>query len=161
MNKPLTLVSMLALILASAFAAYEIVAHAQKERERNALLDGLNAAQTLYTSHHEEFSSESLKKLDLKKLVQECSFQHGIVLMYLTEIQKDAADGSKEQNVSCRATNVSQQKLIRFLAAVESAGRGARVKEVQIKQSPEQSETYQEAEVVIAINWPQPSKRKN
>ena len=134
----------------SRYATYDA---AQSQLEESRAL--LQEAQTLATNHPEAYGSNASRgaKLDLKQLVQESGAKNGISILYLSETERDAGESVRERNVLTRAVNVPHPQLIAFMADLEARGGGARIKEIRIKPKGDKADTYQEAEIVLAVRW--------
>ncbi len=115
----------------------------------------LHEAQSLTNSHPEAYGANAAggAKLDLKQLVQESGARNGISILYLSENERDAGESVRERIVLTRAVNVPHQQLVAFMADLESQGGGARIKEIRIKPKGDKADTYQEAEIVLAVRW--------
>jgi hypothetical protein len=151
-----------AVIAAGAFAFNRFMALEEAQAANALRMDELEEARHLVQSHPEAFgvNASAVAKSDLKGLVQQSSSRNGVVLMYLTETERDAGEKIKERNVVARAVNVPHAKLVAFLADLEKQGNGARIKEIRLKPATDRSDVYQEAETVLALRWVTESEPK-
>lgn len=151
-----------ALIGAGIFAFERFMALDEARAAHALRMEELDEARHLVHSHPEAFgvNSAASAKTDLKGLVQQSSSRNGVVLMYLSETERDAGEKIKERNVVARAVNVPHAKLVAFLADLENRGGGARIKEIRLKPALDRSDVYQEAETVLALRWVNDSDRK-
>ena len=134
----------------SRYAEYDA---AQSQLEESRAL--IQEAQSLASNHPDAYGANASggTKLDLKQLVQESAAGNGISILYLSETERDAGESIRERNVLTRAVNVPHQQLIAFMAELEARGGGARIKEIRIKPKGDKTDTYQEAEIVLAVRW--------
>lgn len=151
-----------ALIGSGAYAFNRLMALDDAQAAHVLRMEELDEARHLVQAHPEAFGANSgnSTKTDLKGLVQQSSSRNGVVLMYLTETERDAGEKIKERNVVARAVNVSHAKLVAFLADLENRGGGARIKEIRLKPATDRSDVYQEAETVLALRWVTESESK-
>ena len=135
------------------FASEELLAARARLRERDQAIHSLSEAQILFARHPELFrGSGGLIGSDvaLKTLLQESSTQHGLQLGFLTEADKEAGKGKRENQVSARLVRTPHAKLVPFLADLEARGAGAVIKELHLRPSKDVSRTYEDAEVVFS-----------
>lgn len=134
----------------SRYAEFD-AARAQLEESRELLQE----ARGLANNHPEAYGPNASggTKLDLKQLVQESGAKNGISILYLSETERDAGESVRERNVLTRTVNVPHSQLIAFMADLEARGGGARIKEIRIKPKGDKADTYQEAEIVLAVRW--------
>jgi len=132
-----------------------------RERERDQSLSKLIEARTLVTRHPEIFKEDGMRQggnQPLKPLLQESGTKHGLLVGFLSESEKEAGKGKRESQVSARLIRTPHEKLVRFLADLETRGSGALVKEIHLRPSKEVSDTYEDAEIVysraIAVEEP-------
>jgi hypothetical protein len=152
MNRLLPALAVVALVLCAGFAAERYLKMAEAQEALDASILGLTEAQALSARHPEVFGAAGdSQQVSLKPLVQETGARHGIALAFLTETEKESGDGIRERSVLCRAVNVEQGKLIKFLFDLEKNGQGARLRELRLKPAPERSDMFQEAEGVLTI----------
>jgi hypothetical protein len=151
----LSVIVFAACIGAGGFAFNRYMAMDEAQSSHTSRLEDLDEARHLFQSRPEAFgvNAGTAAKSDLKGLVQQSSSRNGVVLMYLTETERDAGEKIKERNVVARAVNVPHAKLVAFLADLENRGGGARVKEIRLKPALDHSDVYQEAEAVLALRW--------
>ncbi len=120
--------------------------------ERDRFVSRLAEAEVAVATHPEVFrdNSVSLGDLPLKSILQDSSTRHGLQLGFLTEAEKEAVKGRREKQVSARLVRAPHEKLIPFLADLETKGAGAVVRELHLRPSKDLSDVYEEAEVVFS-----------
>lgn len=158
----LSAIAFASLIGTGAFAVNRFVALDEATTTQTLRMEELDEAQHLVQAHPEAFGINSVAavKSDLKGLVQQSSSRNGVVLMYLSETERDAGERIKERNVVARVVNVPHAKLVAFLSDLENLGGGARIKEIRLKPAADRSDVYQEAETVLALRWVTESEPK-
>jgi hypothetical protein len=135
------------------FAVDQGVSARLRELERDRAVQKLSEARTLLTRHAELFTvgaSPAAGEAPLKALLQDSGTKHGLLVGFLSESEREAGKGKREKQVSARLVRPPHEKLVRFLADLESRGSGAVVKELHLRPSKEASDTYEETEVVYA-----------
>lgn len=147
-----TLLVAIAIILTATFALKKYLDFAAARAELTEKIGRLEDANAVYLQNSLIFSNSVRPAApELKLLVQSSSTRNGVLLSYLTEMDKDVGEKVREHNVICRAINVSQPKLVKFLAELEAQGGGAKIKELRLKPAADRFDCYQEVDVVISV----------
>jgi hypothetical protein len=127
--------------------------------ERDRFVARLSEAQALLARHPDIFrggAGAPAGDLPLKTVLQDASTKHGLQLGFLSEADKEAGKGRREKQVSARLVRAPHEKIVPFLADLEALGAGSVVKELHLRPSKEQSDLYEEAEVVFSRAYTAP-----
>jgi hypothetical protein len=121
-------------------------------RERDRSEEKVREAYQLGTRHSDLFSGalHSSGDVPMKTLVQEAATKEGIQIAFLTESDKDMGKGKKEKQISARFVRSPHAKLVSFFADIEARGGRAKVKELHLRPSKEQTDAYEEAEILYS-----------
>jgi hypothetical protein len=92
---------------------------------------------------------------DLAALLRQAAQVNQIGLVSLTQNDREAGQGIREQRVIARAVRVAHGPWVQFLADLERQAPGSRVKEIRLGFSKDEAGVYQEAECVLAFRFPQ------
>jgi hypothetical protein len=144
--------SLAGVILATVFAVERAASAVLLERERTAAARDLAAAADLAKRHPRLFERASGTESDtsLKAFVQESAAKREVTIGFLSESEREMERGRRELQVLVRLTQARHGNLVRFLGDVEEEGAGARVREIHVRPSREDSQVYEEAEIVLA-----------
>ena len=85
---------------------------------------------------------------DLKPLVQQKSTQYALTLVFMTDSEKVLNKGTFERNILSRIVNVNHDKLVQFLADLESSS-NARIKELRIHPTKTSGDLYSDVEFIL------------
>jgi hypothetical protein len=152
MTRLMPALTIIILTLCAGFAVERYLKMSETQEALDAVIIDLTEAQALSARHPEVFGAAiDTQQASLKPLVQEIGARHGVSLAFLTETEKESGEGIRERSVLCRAVNVEQDKLVKFLFDLEKNGRGARLRELRLKPAPERGDMFQEAEGVLTI----------
>jgi hypothetical protein len=152
MKKFASALAILAFVLCTVFAIerYLLVTAHQRalEEARAELVSATKAFQANPLIFGEQRGSG---RQDLKSVAQAASGRSGVPLMFLSEAERELSEGVRERTLVCRTANVKLSALVAFLSDLEASSKGARLKEIRLKQSPENSNLFSEAESVLSI----------
>ena len=149
----LVLASALLVLLGSAAFAVERGLAASRSREaREAAVAELAETLALAAKHPGAFGGPAPKAGEsaLKTLAQQASARRSLTLAYLSESEREAEKGRVERQVTLRLVAPGHAALVGLLQDLERDGAGARVKEIHVRPSPERSDLYEDAEIVLA-----------
>lgn len=144
--------ALFALLGAGWFAVEGFLRMQARARERDEVVRKLVEARSLIARHPAIFERDAKPAADiaLKSLVQEAATKHGLTVGFLAESEKEAGKGKRERQVSARLVRAPHSRIVPFLAELEGRGEGAIVKELHLRPSKDLSDTYEDAEIILA-----------
>jgi hypothetical protein len=139
----------------------EYVAFARALAVRDASADRLAEARRIVDRHPQAFGSarSGSGEVSLKAIVQEAAGKHGVPIASLSEIEREAGKGRRERQVVTRLVRAEHPKLVAFLGDLEEKGGGAKVKELHLRPSKDQTGFYEEVEVILSRIFSSPGGR--
>ncbi len=139
----------------------EYVAFARALAARDSSSWRLAEAQRIVDRHPQAFGSARAAgvEVSLKTVVQEAAGKHGVPIASLSEVEREAGKGRRERHVVTRLVRAEHPKLVAFLSDLEEKGGGAKVKELHLRPSKDQTRVYEEAEVTLSRIFSSPGGR--
>jgi hypothetical protein len=148
---PIVLAGLIALLAGGAAAERAAARHAARAA-REAAHRELEDALLLARRHPQAFGFRAAApgESSLKSAAQEAAARRGLVIGALSESEREIDAGRRERQVLVRLLDAPHAELVRYLADLEGAPGGARVKELHLRPSESRGGAYEEAEVVMA-----------
>jgi hypothetical protein len=154
MKRPALVLTVSALAVATAgfFAVDRGMTAMGAEQEWEYAQRDLGEALRLAARHPRMFGPTALPTSGspLKSLAQDSATACGVTIGFLSENEREREKGRREVQVVLRLVSAPHGNLVRFLRDLEERGTGARIREIHVRPSRENSESYEEVEIVLA-----------
>ena len=154
--------SLLVVLASGGFATDRFLVSRLVRQNRESAQRDLERAVFLISQHPGAFGwkGERQDEGSLKTVAQESAARQGVTIGYLSENERDTEKGRRERQVIIRLANAPHPNLIHFLQELEHRGTGAWIKEIHVRPSRENSDSYEEAEIVLSKASAAPEEKK-